>query len=276
MAHISSITTRLVSGLCLALLVAVSPFQSWGQEAKRAGTVLAADGTVEVRAQGEATWEPLRFHDDVLVHDTVRTGENSKVKILLRDDSIITLAEDSEMEFTEFRLTQQQRRNVMSLFVGTLKVLTTRIFGADSATEVHTPNAVAGVRGTVFVVRFIPPDLTNIFSEENTVTAQNINKRLEEVAESFNTTIRGFNPPATPTETTPAQAQQLQDQLAMNVQAPGALTPALGDNVQQGAEAPQAPGPEAERPANPHDEDVITPDIIFRETPIIIPIPEPR
>ncbi len=92
--------------LVLTLLwMACMPGPSWGQEDQRIGTVLAVDGTAEVRAANAATWEPLQFRAAIFPNDTVRTAANSKVKVLLRDDSIMTLAERSEMQFTEFLLT---------------------------------------------------------------------------------------------------------------------------------------------------------------------------
>src|SRR5437899_3893637 len=142
------------------LLVACTPGLSWGQEDQRIGTVLAVDGTAEVRAANATTWEPLQFRAALFLNDTVRTGADSKVKILLRDDAIMTLAERGEMHFTEFLLTPQQRRTVVSLALGKLKLITSTIFGAGSATEVRTANTVAGVRGTTFVVIFIPPEET--------------------------------------------------------------------------------------------------------------------
>src|SRR6266446_9494314 len=105
--------------------VAWAPGLSWGQEDQRIGTVLAVDGTAEVRAANATTWEPLQFRAAIFPNDTARTAADSKVKILLRDDSIMTLAERSEMQFTEFLLTPQQHRTVVSLALGKLRVVTT-------------------------------------------------------------------------------------------------------------------------------------------------------
>ena len=100
--------------------------------------MLAVDGTAEARAANATTWEPLQFRAAIFTNDTVRTGADSKVKILLRDDSIMTLAERSEMQFTEFLLTPQQRRSVVSLAVGKLKVLTTdRLWGGFRYRSAH-------------------------------------------------------------------------------------------------------------------------------------------
>lgn len=84
----------------LTLLGALGvPGQSWGQTGERIGTVLAVEGTAEVRAANTTAWEPLQFRAVLFHEDTVRTAAGSKVKVLLRDDSIVTLAESSEMQF---------------------------------------------------------------------------------------------------------------------------------------------------------------------------------
>jgi hypothetical protein len=134
--------------MVLLLGVLVAPRWSWGQTTDRIGTILAVEGVAEVRAAQATEWERLRFRDGIFLNDTVRTAADAKLKVLLQDDSIMTLAEQSEMQFTDFLLTDQQRRSIVNLFVGKIRVLTTRLFGAGSVTEVHTPNAVAGVRGS--------------------------------------------------------------------------------------------------------------------------------
>src|SRR5215510_2357621 len=162
--------------LLLTLLgLACMPGQSWGQEDQRLGTVLAVEGTAEVRTANATTWEPLQFRAALFPNDTVRTAANSKVKVLLRDDSIMTLAERSEMRFTEFLLTPQQRRTIVSLTLGKLRVVTTKIFGAGSVTEVRTANTVAGVRGTTFIVVFVPPEVTEVAVFDVVVAVSNPN-----------------------------------------------------------------------------------------------------
>lgn len=142
-------------GIAFLLGVLAMPSWSWSQTTERIGTVLAVDGVAEVRAVQATEWERLRFRDGIFLNDTVRTAADGKLKVLLRDDSIMTLAEQSEMQFTDFRLTAQQRRSIVNLFVGKVRLLTTRLFGTDSVAEVHTPNAVAGVRGSDEHVEYV-------------------------------------------------------------------------------------------------------------------------
>ena len=90
----------------LALLILVLPApSSWGQGTDRIGTVILVEGTAEVQAQEASERERLQFRDALFVNDTVQTGAKSKIKALLRDDSIITQGENTTMEFTEFLLT---------------------------------------------------------------------------------------------------------------------------------------------------------------------------
>jgi hypothetical protein len=140
--------------LLLGWLLAV-PTRSAAQGTERIGTVLAVDGVAEVRTRDATEWERLKFRDAIFLNDTVRTAAESKLKVLLHDDSIMTLAERSEMRFTDALLTEQQRRTVVSLLVGKVRVLITRLFGTGSTTEVHTPNAVAGVRGSEGHVSYV-------------------------------------------------------------------------------------------------------------------------
>jgi FecR protein len=213
--------------LVLTLLaVAYMPGQSWGQEDQRIGTVLAVEGTATVRVANATTPEPLQFRAAIFPNDTVRTAAASKVKILLRDDSIMTLAENSEMQFTEFLLTPQQRRTIVSLTLGKLRVVTTRIFGAGSATEVRTANTVAGVRGTTFIVVFIPPDATEVDVLDGVVAVRNPNfPQLEPVPANFRTQVIGNVAPNPATELPVSERQTLELGLRLTEQIPVEVRP---------------------------------------------------
>ncbi len=213
--------------LVLTLLgVARMPGPSWGQADERIGTVLAVDGTAEVRAANATTWEPLQFRAAVFPNDTVRTAADSKVKILLRDDSIMTLAERSEMQFTEFLLTPQQRRTLVSLTLGKLRVVTTKIFGAGSATEVRTANTVAGVRGTTFIVIFVPPEETEVVALDGVVAVRNPNlPQLEPVPANFRTQVIGNAAPNPATEVPVSERQTLELGLRLTEQIPLEVKP---------------------------------------------------
>jgi hypothetical protein len=200
-------------GLSIVLLlgVLVMPRWSWGQTTERIGTVLAVEGVAEVRAAQATEWERLRFRDGIFLNDTVRTAAEAKLKVLLRDDSIMTLAEQSEMQFTDFLLTEQQRRSIVNLFVGKVRLLTTRLLGAGSFTEVHTPNAVAGVRGSAAVTQYVPQNAqTDHFCESGDCYMSNPTRPNEFLTVPPGHVAQQIGPPGLPTET--RQASQTEQQ----------------------------------------------------------------
>jgi len=199
----------------------------WGQTDDRLGQVLAVEGTAEVRAARAATWEPLQFRAVLFPNDTVRTAANSKVKVLLRDESIMTLAERSEMQFTEFVLTPQQRRTVVGLTLGKLRVVATNVFGAGSTTEVRTANTVAGVRGTTFVVVFIPPEETQVIALEGEIGVSNVRtpQRPQLLSANFITRVVGDALPAQPRGLSFTERQGLALELRLTEQIPTEVRP---------------------------------------------------
>lgn len=244
-----------VVALVLAFVwLVVSPARTWGQADERIGTVLAVDGTAEARAANATAWEPLQFRAAIFLNDTVRTVANSKLKVLLRDDTIMTLAERSEMQFTESVLTPQQRRTVVSLAVGKLKVLTTGLFGGGSATEVRTPNTVAGVRGTTFVVIFIPPDITQVIGLDGVVTVRSLNPaipQIEPIPPNFSTQVTGNRAPGRATAVPLTERQSIESELRLTEQVPAevqstrerqAAGPIRGEEEAAGPGGPQVLG----------------------------------
>jgi hypothetical protein len=125
-------------------------------------------------------------------------------------------------------LTPQQRRTVVSLALGKLKVLTTTIFGAGSVTEVRTPNTVAGVRGTTFIVIFTPPDLTQVIGLDGVVTTRNLNPaipQIEPVPPNFSTRVVGNRAPGRATVLPPTERQSLERELRLTEQVPNEVKP---------------------------------------------------
>lgn len=250
--------SRVVSALVVLLGYGLLEV-SWGQTSEPIGSVLAVEGTAEVRAAAATVWEPLQFRAAVLPNDTIRTAVNSKVKVLLRDESIITVAERSEMQFTEFLLTPQQRRTVVSVATGTLRMVAGKLFGSGSTTEVRTPNTVAGVRGTTFVVTFIPPEETEVTTLEGTVDVRN--PRVPQLAQTlpanFQTRVLGNGPPELPRALPLDNRQRIERVLRLTEQIPVETTPtgarlaegpARGERVVTGPVAlltPAVPLPEA-------------------------------
>ena len=244
---------RVVLAILGALLL-LWPLPSRGQEPERIGTVLVVEGVAEVRAQGGTTWEQLRFRDAIFLNDTVRTGEESKVKILLQDDSIMTLGERSQMQFTAFLVTPQRRRSVVNLLLGKLRVLTTRFFGGGSRTEIHTANTVVGVRGSEGITEYqaavrkttVLPLSGEWFVQDPTNPQKIIDLPVNQITELVGPTFTPQTRPVTPQE----KAQLLSATSTAPAQVDEEVKPT--ETLQQEPARPPrgAEGPPPEKPAS--------------------------
>jgi len=108
-------------------------------------TTLQGSAMVVHAAKPEAT--PLRFKDEVFFRDRITTGDNSIARILLGGKAIVTVRERSALTITE--LPGSATIDVSSGRVA-VAVAKERMKPGESV-DIVTPNAVAGIRGTVVI-----------------------------------------------------------------------------------------------------------------------------
>src|SRR3989475_13178749 len=138
-------TSRL--SLVLVALALISPASAFAQLTK-AGVVTTLQGTATVTRASLSQPQPLKFRDDVFVQDRVATGDDSVARILLGGKAIVTVRERSSLTITEVP-------HVSTIDVGVgraaIAVAKERMKPGETI-EIRTPNAVAGIRGTIVVV----------------------------------------------------------------------------------------------------------------------------
>ena len=118
-----------------------------------AGSVAGLEGTAEVLRPG-AAWAPLGVGDPVNVGDQLRTLADGKLKVVFRDDSVLTVGPASTLAITE-QTVGAAPVSSFSLLVGSLRALVTERYAKPGARfEVETPTAIAGVRGTGFIAQY--------------------------------------------------------------------------------------------------------------------------
>lgn len=114
-------------------------------QAANAGTVSEVSGTVQLQ-RGAATI-PVTRGMPVEVGDRIITGDNGQVVVLLTDQSTLELSDSSNMVITQHAGAASQ----VNLASGVVRSFVNRtVGGAAPNFEVHTPNAVAAARGTLF------------------------------------------------------------------------------------------------------------------------------
>lgn len=117
------------------------------------GTASIVQGTAKVRRGGpQAAWAALKPGDAVFQGDRIKT-ENGSVRLIFNDQSSMSLAPRSELELNEFVYKPKSaRRSFFSLWSGKIKAKVSKVLQGENDVRVATPTAVAGVRGTEFIV----------------------------------------------------------------------------------------------------------------------------
>ncbi len=126
------------------------PVSAPGTEA----TVTALEGTAKAVSKDERTGRNLRKGDRIGKDHEVQVGERSRIELRFPDGTVMRLSERSRLSMNEVLFNDKtQRKNVkVNLGVGKLWANVKKLMTTDSAVEVRTTNAVAGVRGTVYRV----------------------------------------------------------------------------------------------------------------------------
>lgn len=115
-----------------------------------AGSFQSVSGPVQIqRAGGAAIGAAAGV--GVNVGDRIITGPSGHAVIILNDQSRLELGPASSITLDQFTLTGGAPATRISLFSGVLRSLVSAASGGAPANyQVHTPNAVAAVRGTRF------------------------------------------------------------------------------------------------------------------------------
>jgi hypothetical protein len=134
--------------LGIALAAWLTSLPAAAQTATPVGIVTTLQGQATVAHAASSSSLPLKFKDSVFERDRINTAENSIVKVLMGGRAVVTMRELSVLTITE-----DLGRTTINLDSGKIAVAVAKQrMKPGEKLEVHTPNAVAAVRGTVFVV----------------------------------------------------------------------------------------------------------------------------
>jgi hypothetical protein len=116
-------------------------------QGSKAGVVTTLQGRATAARVALPQPVALKFKDDVFLNDRIVTGDRSIARLLLGGKALVTVRERSELTITEI-----PGRSTIELDSGKIAVAVARDRMQPGETiEVKTPNALAAVRGTVFV-----------------------------------------------------------------------------------------------------------------------------
>lgn len=169
----TSLHTRSVIGLAVILnLLMLSP-SAWAEEV---GKVAALDGSAEV-LHGDAA-KSAEVGMTVSRGDTLRTGRPGRMKVVFQDDTMLTLADGSEITINDQVFAPQEgvARSILRLAKGKVRAVVSDYYKQTGARyEVRTNTAVAGVRGTEFTVSYdVDTDHTEILGISGVVAVHSL------------------------------------------------------------------------------------------------------
>lgn len=170
--------------------------------AEKAGDVVYLKGKAVIERRAKTVTAKLKA--SLLETDNVATKDRSRLKMLFRDDSILTLGSNTKLVIKQYLYSPESKRaeSIYELADGKLKAVV-----GGSGFKVTTPTAFAAARGTVFVIWYDPAsDTTGIGVIEGEMEIKNIKEGVEGtlvLKAGQMTSIGGNMPPKPPQAFTP-------------------------------------------------------------------------
>lgn len=140
--------------LAILLVTPLGFAQTAEQKDPYSGTLVEFEGEAFIQQQDDEIWLPVEVDIPLEQGDRIKTGEDSRVVILMDDGSMVTLEENTEITIRELEADYRTKSIRSSLFLWFGRVLSniTKFASNQSRFQVATPTLVAGVRGTEFIV----------------------------------------------------------------------------------------------------------------------------
>lgn len=188
----------------VSLIVCFAPSIARAQQV--AGTISQISGSVQIQRTGATIGPASGIAVDV--GDRILTGATGHAVILLNDQSKLDIAPSSSITLDQFTVTGGAATTRISLLSGALRSLVNSATGGGAANyEVHTPNAIAAVRGTDFDTTYTEGTVrpgyegcqryTDVRVREGVVAISNLANPSEtvDVDAGFETTVPCLLPP---------------------------------------------------------------------------------
>lgn len=179
----------------LMVLTVLSPVTAF---AAQVGMVTGLTGEAYTRVKAGVPYTSLAKGAAVATGTWIKTGARGWVELTLNDRSKFTLANNTEFEVTSFLLTRNRREGAFNLAQGKLRASVVKFGGRQSGMTVRSGTAVAGIKGTEFMM--LSQGQANVFfGNEGTVTVSGDGKTAQQplTASTYVQNTRSL-PPAEP------------------------------------------------------------------------------
>ena len=138
---------------CLPLLIAFAillPSQGYARvRSSKVGNIVAIQGKAYAVRHGKRV--KLSLKGAVYALDTLKTGDKTKVQIMFKDSTIVSLASNTSVSLKKFAYSKKKKSNrfLMRVTQGVFRLITGAIVKRNPENfKVQTPQATIGIRGT--------------------------------------------------------------------------------------------------------------------------------
>jgi hypothetical protein len=137
-----------------ALTVLAGP--AFAQQPAAAGRIKLASGQVFVVRGGNSM--PATVGQEVFESDSLRTGNDGRLGVTLKDDTRVSLGPGSEVRLNSFLFTPAEGR--LGLVLNFVRGMAVYVSGkiaklAPDSIRLETPGAIVGVRGTTVAIQVV-------------------------------------------------------------------------------------------------------------------------
>jgi hypothetical protein len=151
--------TAILACIAVSLLILLPALS----HAAPVGAFTRVEGMVDIVRSGQAAAAPVRAGDPVSLGDAVRTLRGGKAELQFKDETVLQIAPESRITIDEytFGAGESRDRGVLGLFRGKIRAVVSKAKASvvragvtDTGFSIKTPTAIAGVRGTEFIVYY--------------------------------------------------------------------------------------------------------------------------
>jgi FecR protein len=120
-------------------------------QTQNVGVVSGIRGDATVRHERAGQAQPLKFKDNVFWLDTLSTGSDAQLRLLIMQKSVVTMKELTQLQLREDVIgsDQTKKKSVVDLTSGAVRVVVDKdMLKSGGGYEVRTNMAVAAIRGS--------------------------------------------------------------------------------------------------------------------------------
>jgi|GEM_PF-746525 len=121
-------------------------------DAQSSAVISFLKGTAKVMKNGSTEWKPAALGTKLEQGDRLATGAGTQLEIKCSDGNVIRIGDNTEMMLQTIGEDEKTKEKVSSvkIMVGRVWANVAKKIGLVSKFEIHTPNAIAAVKGTVY------------------------------------------------------------------------------------------------------------------------------